>query len=104
MLNREELLYVGIKSKGIFVSDTQTSNITEKTKSKSKSSYRPYPFETHHKQYPEKPLSKDPEKPSKSNVQKNRSKIYEKDPVEYPENQKPKNVLLRLGIRYQEKT
>jgi hypothetical protein len=66
MLNREELLYVGNKSNGIFVSDTQTSNITEKTESKSKSSYRPYPFETHHKQYPEKPLSNDPEKPSKS--------------------------------------
>jgi len=62
MLNWEELLYDGIKSKGIFVSDTQASNFTEKTKSKSKSSYRPYPFETHHKQYPENHLSKHPEK------------------------------------------
>ena len=77
MLNREELLYVGIKSKGIFVSDTQTSNITEKTKSKSKSSYRPYPFETHHKQYPEKPLSNDPEK---TIVQRSRKTVQVQSP------------------------
>jgi hypothetical protein len=105
MLNREELLYVGIKVKGIFVSDTQTSNITERQVQIQVQFTDLILSKRIISDIRKNHLSKHPEKnrPSPTS-RKIVPRSMKKDPVEYPENQKPKIVLLRLGIRYQEKT